>query len=104
MLPELKLFAAQIKKERLLAENQLLAAQITEKLIQFSDRKVWVPILSIQAAPKVYLCRFKPDLPETGSIYFAAEWTFSMGWREIKFPLDGDDAFAFCWDEIDALI
>lgn len=105
MLPELKEFATQIKKEKLQAENQLLAAQITEKLIQEATGDNWVPILDIQPTTKVYLCRHEMGVFDKGFVYFAAEWTLSIGWREIGLPLNGHGVFDFVsWDEIEVLI
>ncbi len=105
MLPELKTFAAQIQKEKIQAENLLLAAQITEKLIQESDGGNWVPILNIPPAPKTYLCRFEVDVLKKYFIYFAAEWTFSLGFREIGEGLSDHGIFDFAsWDDIEVLI
>lgn len=104
MLPELKDFAAEIKKEKIHAENQLLAVQIAEKLIQESDGGNWVSLLNIPPAPKVYLCRSETGVFEKGFIYFAAEWTHSMGFREIGESC-GEGIFEYInWDEIKVLI
>lgn len=82
MLQELKTFAAEVKNRKLLAENDLLAAEITLRLIQNSDGKNWQKLVDIPLTTDTFLCRTDKLCGEW--VYFAVEGSLSLwDWRVI---------------------
>ena len=99
MVNELKTFAADTKKKKLLAENALLAADITLRLIQNSEGKTWKKLVDFPWTCDTFLCRAEKPLEDP--IYFAIEGTITLGWRIIGTE---KDLFSYYFsDEIEIL-
>ena len=99
MLKELHGFAAETKKRKLLAENDLLAADITLRLIQNSEGKTWKKLVDFPWTCDTFLCRADKILENY--VYFAVEGSMSLSWRVIGTETD---VFSYYFsDEIEIL-